>query len=66
MSDKPPARVMTPGEVRGELAFEWARDAVRRGHVRLRSPRLAELLDQLAVTSNQPLEPIGAPDRDES
>jgi hypothetical protein len=40
---------MTPGEVHGELAHEWSRNAVRRGQVRLLTPRLAELLDALAT-----------------
>jgi hypothetical protein len=52
--DKPPASAMMPGEVHGELALEWSRDAVRRGHIRLRSPRLAELLDALAASKVVP------------
>jgi hypothetical protein len=49
MTDLPPARAMTPDQIRDELAHEWVRSEIRRKSIRLRSPRLAELLDALAA-----------------
>lgn len=43
---------LNPGTVRGELIYEWTRvEKPVRDRIRLRWPRLAELLDTLAAAS---------------